>query len=203
MVLLSRMLLVRTDWPCFNDYLAALDKPARKNYKACIKRNADLTYNEIPFDREEVDCFMRLWERQLVRGAPIKWVFPIDHVEELAWKGELRVFRAGLRSLHFIQKRTRYWECHPPMYDKVAHAHLYIAKFMWFNLIRYAIENRMGHLDLGGGSDYWRDHIRNRARYPNPAYKWAYVPLRAKQDPDSEPDYYIRRPECELLLKGS
>jgi hypothetical protein len=195
------MLLVRANWQSFDHYLRALDQPARKNYKACMKRNADVSYIEVPFVREEVQQFMQIWEGQLVRGAPIKWVFSIEHVEGLALNGQLRVFRAGNRALHFIQKRTGYWECHPPMYDKIAHAHLYIAKYMWFNLIRYAIENRMEHLDLGGGSDCWRDHIRNRALYPNPAYKWTYVPTCAKRDPDSEPDYYIRRPECELLLR--
>lgn len=195
------MLLIRTDWGSFEEYLSSLSKPARKNYKTAIKRNHDLRYEQVPFDREEVERYMQLWEHQLVRGKTIQWGFPIGHVEDLAARKELCVFRGGTLALHFIQKRSGFWECHPPMYDKKDSGR-YLAKWMWFSLIRYAIENKMVPLDLGGGIDDWREHIKHRFEYPNPAYKWMYVPERAKQDPDSEPAYYIKRPECQLLLKN-
>lgn len=191
------MILVRTNWENFEKYLASLTKPARKNYKEATKRYGHHPYRQVPFDRDEVARFMTLWEQQLVRGKHPQWAFPVEHLQNLADRGELMVFSCDV-ALHFIQRRDGYWECHPPMYDK---GHSYLAKYMWFNLIRYAIENKLTHLDMGGGVDNWREMIRRRNEFPNPQYKWAYVPLRAKMDPNSEPPFYIERPSCKLLLK--
>lgn len=186
------MLLVYTDFPSFDDYLAALSKPARKNFKYVQKHNADLIYERIPFDKEQVKRFMALWERQLIRGKCVQWAFPVEHVEGIEIEGRLMCFAARrgeeTLALHFVEDRGTHIECHPPMYDK-GHADRYLAKFMWFGLIRYAIENNLSMLDLGGGPDDWRDHITNRAQYPNPTYKWIYVPETVKRHPELQPRY--------------
>jgi hypothetical protein len=191
------MILIDTTKP-FNKYLKTLSQHARKDYAYVEKHNPDLLYQCIPYKRELVEDFMRLWEQQLIRGKPIQWAFPIGHLDELAAKEELLVFQAigsfdssGFpKAMHFIQKRLGYWECHPPMYDK-KYSQRYLAKFMWFNLIKYASEHNLGPLDMGGGLDTWREMIQRREEFPNPKYKWIYVPESVKNNPDLEPDYYI------------
>lgn len=198
------MILVRTDWPDFKAYLAALSKPARKNFKAIARMYHGTFYGEvIRFDIDEVRGFMRLWETQLVRGVNPQWAFPVETVEEWWAKGQLKLFAAYGKhgdkiGMQFIQKRDGYWECHPPMYDKVKHESL--AKYMWFMLIGYAILRKFDHLDLGGMSDDWRHNLHNWREYKH-QYKWAFVPKKAKDDPESEPHYYIGKPLCSLRLK--
>lgn len=205
------MLLIRTDqFASFEEYLASLSRKAKKEHARIIKLYGRADYYEWyawddhhNFPIDEVRHFMSLWEQQLIRGKHVQWAFPVEYISDLFQRGELKLFSLNLDgeqvALHFIQKRDGYWECHPPMYDKTRFPSL--AKIMWFMLIHYAISNRLGVLDLGGGPDDWREHIRNRAEYPNPRYKWLYVPERAKRDPESEPAFIIERPLCRLRLK--
>lgn len=190
------MVIVRTDWTSFEAYLASLSKPARKNYKEAVKRYGHFSYSET-FNTSNIESFMQVWERQLVRGKPIQWAFPIGHVINLYDKGQLKLFSCEL-GMQFIQKREGYWECHPPMYDK---KHEGLGTYLWFELIRFAIENKLEHLNLGGGIDEWRAMIKRRDEFPNPKYKWRFVPQKAKDYPETEPDFYIE--ECQLLLKDS
>lgn len=174
----------------FDDYIASLSKKARKQYKYVQKNNADLSYDEIPYDEEMVGRYMALWSNQLVRGNPIEWAFPVGTVTDWAQRGELKVFRSEL-ALQFIQKRNGYWDCHPPLYEKTPeNQRRYLAKYMWFNLIRHAHRHSL-ILNLGGGPDDWREHIRRRAEFPNPRYKWAYVPEAIKNNPELAPPYVI------------
>lgn len=202
----KEMTIVETDQP-FPEYILSLSEPARKNYRYVQKHNHDLVYEQVLFNREEVEKFMQLWEHQLIRGQFRQWAFPVGHVEDLQQKGELMVFaakRAGVAvALHFIQKRDGYWECHPPMFEKnKGNQKKYLAKFMWFSLIKFACENRIGSLDLGGGPDDWQEHLRNRDKYPNPAYKFIYIPDAIKRNPGLAKPYIIERPQCRLLLKS-
>lgn len=188
------MILIRTDHTSFAAYIESLSLPARKNWRYAEKHNRDLEYKEVHFDKELCEHFMKLWASQLVRGNPIEWAFGIGHIENIHNYGNLKFFVAYKEGKpiagHFIQKRDGYWECHPPMYDK-KYNNRYLAKYMWFNLIRWAIENKEMPLDMGGGVDRWREMISTRENYPNPKYKWMYVPEHTKQNPMDEPDYYI------------
>jgi hypothetical protein len=186
------MVLIRTNWNSFEEYLDSLSKSARKNYKAGKWQG----YEEVPFNREEVDSFMKLWSQQLVRGKHPEWAFPVATVEGWWLKGNLKVFKGAL-GMQFIQKRDGYWECHPPMYDK---KHVGYGTWMWFQLIKYAIEHKLAPLNLGGGIDEWRAMIKRREEFPNPWYKWRFVPQKAKENPDSEPNYFIE--SWKLLLKN-
>lgn len=189
------MTLVKTDWPSFEAYLAALSVPAWKNHRACEKKYGHLKFAEASGSFPlEIKDFMELWEKQLVRGFHPHWAFPIGTVERWWELGQLKVFAAfdGINkvAMHFIQQRDGYWECHPPMYDK---KHSDLGTWMWFQLIKWAIEHKLEPLDLGGGIDTsWRMRIKLRDTHPNSAYKWRFVPQVSKKDPDAEPDFYIQ-----------
>ena len=62
--------LINTKQGTFDEYIASLTKPARKNYKYVCKHNSDLQWVEIDFAQnvELVICFMNLWEDQKIRG---------------------------------------------------------------------------------------------------------------------------------------
>lgn len=183
--------------PNFDDYIKSLSESARKNYAYIKKHNSDLVYQEVQFDEKLCERFMQLWERQLIRGQYRQWAFPVSHVRAIADEGRLKVFGAYLNgnpvSLHFIERHGNVWECHPPMYEKSQNnLRRYLAKYMWFNLIKYIGENRLGMLDLGGGPDLWKQHIRERAKYPNPQYKWLYVPEEIKENPEKAKNWTLK-----------
>jgi len=198
------MILVNTrDVRTFQDYLKSLSKSARKNYRYVEKHNKDLEYKRVPFNKEKTAWFMDLWERQIIRGHTRKWAFGVEYPEKLEATGKLRCFVAVKDeeelSMQFVENHNGYVECHPPMYDKTKHSKRYLAKFMWFNLIRYAIESpemEMGNwIDFGGcGDDPWPEVIKNRHNYPHNHYKWQYVPQKVKENPDDQPRLVVRRP---------
>lgn len=190
------MVLIRTDWSSFEDYIASLSKSARKNFKHVSKLYDRFPYREVTFDRAEVEFFMRLWAKQLVRGKPIKWAYGVGYVENLWLKGRLKIFKAENRALHFIVKEENFWTAEPPLYDKCNNE---LGTWLWFQLFKFAIENKLEPLNMGGGVDEWRVMLRMRKEFPNPAYKFRFVPQSAKDNPDSEPDYFID--QCKLHLK--
>ena len=193
------MVLIETNYKNFKEYISSLSGTARTNYKYAIKQNKDLEYKRVEFNKQDVKMFMELWGRQLVRGFHPHWAFPIEHIERLNEQGKLMVFKAGDIAMHFVQIHNGFIECHPPMYDK-KHNHRYLAKFMWFNLIKYAIENKLNPLDLGGGASHWVEHIKTRQDYPNPKYKWVYVPKKVKENPDKQINYFIQEKHGEKTL---
>lgn len=192
------MILVRpSDFASFEDYLAGLSKSARKNWKATEKLYGHLHYRQESFDRDRVEAYMRLWSQQLVRGKTIEWAFGVGYVCELADKGELLFFEAGIAG-HFLQKRDGYWEAHPPLYDKRNKG---LGTWLWFKLFQWAIENKLMPIDMGGGSDDWVYNLKHRASLDRGRYKFRFVPEAAKKRPDEEPKYIIGRPLCKLLLR--
>lgn len=192
------MILVRpSEYSSFEEYRAALSKPARKNWRAANSLYSHLQYKRAPFDRDRVEQYMKLWGQQLVRGKTIEWAFGVGYVCELADKGEILFFDAGIAG-QFLQKRDGYWEAHPPMYDKRNGG---LGTWMWFKLFEYGIENRLLPIDMGGGSDDWVYNLKQRASLPNTTYKWRFVPEDAKRNPDAQPKYFIGRPLCKLQLR--
>jgi hypothetical protein len=177
------LVIIDTNLYTKDSYLKGLSKAARQEYHNTL---LPLEYRQVDFDKEKVRFYMELWERQLVRGKPIQWGYPIERVEEWDDKGELMVFETP-KSMHFIRRQINYWECEPPMYDKKDS----LGTFMWFQLILYGIEHKLGILNMGGGVDSWREMIRERDKYPNPKYKWRFIPKWVKDNPDKQPDYFI------------
>lgn len=182
------MLIVECKGP-FEDYIASLSKKARQQYKYVQKHNADLTYKEVPYQEELVASYMDLWSKQKIRGESIEWAFPVGTVTDWMQRGALLLFECEL-GMQFIQRRKGYWDCHPPMYEKTINKERYLGKYMWFELLRYAHKREI-ILNLGGGPDNWREHIKRRNEFPNPKYKWIYVPEAIKNNPDLAPDYTI------------
>lgn len=188
------MVLIDTREKTFEEYIASLSKRSRNEYRRVMGLNQGVEYTHVPFVRDDVERFMQLWQRQLVRGRPIEWAFGVGHVENLALRGELMVFEAKEDhpvAMHFIQKRDGFWECHPPCFDKSTLEGRLFGKFMWLSLIRFACEQGLGILDLGGGPNNWHEHIRERKNYPNPRYKWFYVPQDVKDNPEKYQNYTI------------
>lgn len=196
------MIIINThDVESFSGYIRSLSKSARKNYRYARKHNEDLEYKLIPFNKEKLEKFMELWERQLIRGKPRKWGFGVEYLEKVESLGRLRCFVAqkGAEevSMHFVENHDGYVECHPPMYDKTLYSNRYLAKFMWFKLIKFAIESsKMDWVDIGGcGEKPWPETIKGRHEYPHNEYKWKYVPVEVKGNPDKQPKLTLERPE--------
>lgn len=181
----------------FEEYIKSLSKPARKNYKATMKLNPDTVYKKIPYDRGLMEGFMKLWENQLIRGERRKWAFDGGYLDNLHEETKLHCFAAYIGSecvsAHFVEQHDDYIECHPPMYNKERYSKMYMAKFMWFNAIKWAFETEgVEWFDMGGGHrGTWRDVIRNRDEHPITKYKWMYVPEEVKKNPDKQPEYKV------------
>lgn len=188
---MSTPILVNTQGK-FPDYLKSLSRKGRKQYAFVAKHNTDLSYKEVDYNAEQIREWMWLWERQLIRGEYRQWGFPVSYLDGL----DTLVFVATngeLLALHFVEKHGRLLICHPPIYNKKLYSHRYMAKFMWFSLIKWACENGIDWIDLGGGErGTWPELIRERDNHPNTHYKWMYVPKEVKDNPDSQPEYVIR-----------
>ena len=167
----------------FSTYLASISKSARYEYKVAAKACADLTYEEIPFDRAQAKEWMDLWARQVVYGKQITWA---------AWttpaifeKLGVKVFFSG-DAMQFLEICDDYAYAQPIMYDKIKNPH--VAKFMWFELIRWCC-GKVKYLDLDGGNKRtWREALQNRKKG---VYKWLYVPKKIKQHPESAPPWIV------------
>lgn len=190
----------------FEQYIGSLSKKAKKNWKYVKKHNADLEYKIIKYNREVLGRFMDLWEEQLIRGEKKKWAFGLEYPDMLEAENKLRLFAAykgsEIIAMHFVEVHDGYVECHPPMYDKTKYSKRYLAKYMWFSLIKYAIDDpEMEWIDFGGGDDEsWRRMIKERHKYPNPMYKWIYIPEEVKKNPDKQEDFALRHLGGEKFL---
>ncbi|AOY60005.1 GNAT family N-acetyltransferase [Desulfococcus multivorans] len=191
-------LLVNVHDVTFDDYLQSLSKAAKKNYKSIIKINEDLEYAKIDFDAALVDQFMRMWERQIVGNRFAKWSFSLQYLQYLNERKMLSCFVARKKekqddiiSLHFVEQHDGYVECYAPIYDKIKHMDRSIAKYMWFNLIRYAVQDPgIEWLDLGGGNiGTWKDLLIRHSEGKTKSYKWQYVSKIIKDNPMAEKDY--------------
>lgn len=189
-----------------DEYIASLSKRARHEFTLISKRNADVTYQNVPFDKEKIHRFMQLWEKQLVRGQPIQWAYPVETVQNWYDKGELLVFEANspteTLAMHFIQKQDGFWEAHSPMWDKSSKTQRHLGTYMWFHLVLWGIENNLGILNFGGGIDSWREMIKRRKEFRNPLYKWRFVPKAVKDNPDLQPNYEIHLQHERKVLRN-
>lgn len=186
------MILIETGkFKSFDEYLASLGKAARKNSRFAMKHN-QIVYGKCLWTRDMLQDWMDLWGRQLIRGQHRQYAFTADALEGK----NILCFRAvgeeGMIAVQFVEVIDGYMNCHPVMYEKEKYAKRYLSKFMWFMLIDWAIENKIEIVDLGGGNDdSWREMIKTRDRYPNPAYKWMYVPQAVKDRPDEQQNYKV------------
>jgi len=191
--------LVNVSVSSFEEYIISLAKTGKKNYRYVEKNNEDLIYNLIDYDENIISFFMELWEQQLIRGEKRKWGFSPSYITHLYQRGVLDLFAAydkesTIISIHFIERYGNYVYCHPPLYDKNTSNKRYIAKYMWFNLIKYYISHpKVQWVDFGAGNrGTWKDLVKNREKYMEKmAYKWLYVPKKIKTNPEEELDYIV------------
>jgi len=194
-------LLIETNDNTFDDYVDSLSKTGKKNYKYAEKHNQDLAYVRVAYNKELVEYFMYLWTQQDIRGSKPQWGFGSSFIEFLHKTDSLVMFAAMKKeneepvSLHFVEKFGDYMFCHPPLFDKEKYNKRYLAKYMWFNLIKYCIDSDVSWIDLGGGPygwrGTWRDFCMSRKKFPKVAYKWLYVPKHVKDNPELQKDYVI------------
>lgn len=189
------------------EYIKSLSKRARHEWTLVSKRNQDVQHALTLFDKEKVHQFMQLWERQLVRGKPIQWAYPVETVADWADKGELILFEVKQGDetigMHFLKKEQGFWEAHSPMWDKARMNQRHLGTYMWFHMVLRGIENKLGIINLGGGIDKWREMIKRRKEFTNPKYKWRFVSRNVKDNPDSQPDYeIITKHETKILINN-
>lgn len=187
------MIIVETGkFTNFEEYLNSLSPSAQKNYRYAKKHNEKVSYSRYVPNLNDIQFWMNLWSQQLIRGQKRTWAFQATELEGKT----LVFFQATENRKHiaaqFAEITDEYMNCHPVMYEKEKYAHRYLSKWMWFNLLSWAIENKIGVVDLGGGNDNsWIEMIKTREQYPNPAYKWMYVPKPVKENPDHQQNYKV------------
>lgn len=179
----------------FEEYLKRLSKPSKKNYKSTVKKTGHLKFSHIEYDSSLMLEFICLWERQIVYGKHPSWSIPMSAMDAL----DLTMFQVEHESVvavHAIEVRDKYAYAHPPLYDKSAPE---LARYIWFNTIKWCCEHDIDCLDLGGlsGRD-WPTLIRERhtIHLRRLKYKWSYVPKDVKDDPDGQPAFYQLRCRC-------
>ena len=192
-------LLVNTNLNSVEDYVSSLAKTGKKNYNATMKKNRNIEYAQIEYNPDLIAHFMAVWEQQDIRGKKRQWGFGRDYINQLHLAGVLKSFAAyeilngdvqSILSVHFVERYDDYIECHPPMYNKEETSDQYMAKFMWFELIKFAINSDINWVDLGGGNrGTWRDLLIHRHEHPKIKYKWLYVPKSVKDNPMEQPSY--------------
>ncbi len=171
----------------FPTYLASVSKSARYEYRVAVKACAELQYKEIPFDREMVEEWMNLWSRQVVYGKRIIWA-PWTTPKIFEQLG-VKVFFAS-KAMQMLEICDDYAYAQPVMYDKIKNPH--VAKFMWFELIKWCC-GRVKYLDLDGGNNKtWRQALKNKKA----SYKWLYVPKEIKNNPDAAPEWIVFACAC-------
>lgn len=168
----------------FDEYLAGISKSARYEYRKNARLTEGREYREVPFDPQEVGWWMELWKKQPIAGGFPTWAKWSP--EKFRQLGTARCFSGG-DAFHVVEVCDEYLYAHPPMYDK---SHPEMARFMWFNLVRWACEGDVDWIDLGApGRKSWGELVRR----PDKSYKWQYVPREYRRD---APDWWVQICEC-------
>ena len=187
----------------FDEYISRLAKTDKKKYKKNLKETGDYTFHHIPYDGGLLRHFIHLWSKQIVyKSFHPNWCYPMEYMDKIKTLKMFKVMK-GFEAvgLHFIEHCDDYAYAHPPLYDK---KNPELARYMWFNTIKWCCENNIDMLDLDGGSGRtWPALIKARRDFRNGGifvhrtrYKWAYIPKDVKDNPDKEPEYYQLRCSC-------
>lgn len=175
----------------FEEYLDSLGKAAKKNYAYAQKHNL-VHYKKILVTQNLVQSWMDLWGRQLIRGQHRQYAFTADALQGKNMAYFCAIDLTGIIAMQFTEIENGYMNCHPVMYEKEKYSKRYLSKFMWFGLIKWAIENKIKIVDMGGGNnESWQEMIRTREQYPNSAYKWMYIPQSVKERPEKQTNYKV------------
>lgn len=179
------------------EYIKSLSERGRHERRYIQKMNKNVVIKQVTeLDREKLQSFMELWERQLVRGKPIQWAYPVQTIENWFLQGELILFEANegdkTLAMIFLKRQDGFWEAGPPMWDKFNLTKRHLGTAMWFWLMEYGVEHQLEPINLGGGIETsWREMIKRRKEFRNPLYKWRFIPEKVKINPEGQRDWYI------------
>lgn len=193
----------------FEVYLRRLSVKNRYKYKKNREETKDYIFTPIDRDPLLMRRFIRLWEDQLVYGHPIRWNKTMEEMDAI---DTMMMFKAEknneIVAMHFIERCNDLAYAHPPLYDKSTPE---LARFIWFNTIRWCCENSIRYLDLDGGAGCdWVYLLKNRHDYSKSeflkklTYKWFYIPKDVKDNPELEVPYMEFRCNCgwkQLVIK--
>ena len=191
----------------FEEYIKRLSRTSKKKYKKNLKETQDCNFSKIEYDSDLMWEFIKLWERQTVYGRKARWVFSKEQMDKMDTLVMFTIERDGIVAVHGIEKCDRFAYAHPPLYSKSSPE---LARFTWFNTIRWCCENDVDCLDMGGGATCdWPTLIKTRHKETHVnmkiRYKWSYVPKDVKDNPDLEKRVYQLRCGCgwkQLGLEG-
>jgi len=206
------MILVDVHTPkTFEEYLNSLSQGGefrRSRIKRLFKKCKDIEFKNVPYDREEVKKFMNLWENQIIWGKKRKFSYGIEYPDKLAKNGLIECFAAykddETIGFNFNERHDDYLLLHPAMHNKTKYTDIGLSKFMWLNLIKWAIENtKIKWVDFGDSVDNWRESIksRNLEKYKHIRYKWDYVSKWVKENPDKQPNLVLIIPEGKNIIE--
>ncbi len=192
--------LINTHIGSFSEYLSVLSSNAKKHYSKAKNRNKDLIFEEIPYDKDLVLKFMRLWENQIVWGKKIQWEIKPQYLDYLNKKNQIRCFVAKdentneIICLQWIYYYGSYAYCAAPLHEKELYAKRNLAKYMWFKLIETAFADpEIQYLDFGaGGHTSWRGWMKIHSKNGYEGYKFQFVSRHLKENPDLAEDLVVR-----------
>jgi len=111
----------------------------------------------------------------------------LDNILSIQW---LEIFRKD------PDKVPGYVEAGPPLYNKEKYNKRYLAKYMWFNCIKWCINQKnITYFDLGGGfRGSWLNLLEKRnsgGKFEKLRYKWLYVPKEVKNNFKLQPKHKV------------
>ena len=171
----------------FEKYISRLSKTDKKKYKKNLKETQDYSFERIEYDSKLQKGFIDLWSRQKVYGKHPNWCYTMKQMDALNLT-MFAVTKDWVVATHCLEINNNCAYAHPPLYDKSTPE---LARYTWFNTIRWCCENKIKYLDMGGGSGCdWPTLIKTRhgngTIQKRIRYKWAYVPEDVKDNPDTE-----------------
>jgi len=176
------------------EYVAGLNRAAKKNCKAALK--ARYEFVQVPYAQHMFQEFMWMWSEQ-INGH---WAFQVDYFTDLNRKGWLDAFYitegSSVLGILPMERFDSMLYAQPVMYQKDTHPDL--AKFAWFKMIlQSCTDPELKVIDLGGGFNWtWDQFISARKRDPSFAYKWRFVSKAVKDSPDKQPPLLVQRCQC-------
>ena len=158
-------LIININMP-WSAYISSLSKPAKKNYKFCMKKYYDITIMEIPYSKSIFETFWNIRNLYFSLNDEYK-----NKILELNSKGYLKFF-AGIKNedIYFllpVEIYDFYAYLHGPWYHKNKDNYS-LGNFIFFSTIKNLIEQfSTQYIDLGYGP-LWR--------YPKNHYKRRFNP---------------------------
>ena len=191
------------EFDSFEDYFQSLTKSCRNSLTLPKQERLmdGLQYRKLGWDEDTVRYFMDLWEKQSIHFGTPKWPDGwLEHMKDLNSRESFDMFGMlkgdEIISVHFVFVFNDYIYCNSPLYDKNKYDKISLGRLMWYNLIRFGIENtKWAYIDLdgNGNGDTFKEVIQNKVPPGTPGdfgYKWFFIPEKIKNLDDEYKQYY-------------